>query len=260
MFSRRCANGDLLALDRDRARLDLRQVEDVADQVQQVGAGAHGSSWRTRPGGRMRFVVRILGQLLAEDQDAVERRAQLVRHVGEELGLVARRQRELGRLFLQRAARLFDLLVLVFDLGLLLGEQRGLERDVLVGLLQLLLLRLQFAGELLRLRSRPSVRIVASIVLSTMPMLPVSCSRNARCDAVNSRQRGQLDHRLDLVFEQHRQHDHAARHRADQARLDLHRARWHVVDQDDLGLRGALADEPFAERSVRATGDWSESA
>ena len=31
---------DLLGLDRDGARLDLRQVEDVADQVQQVGAGA----------------------------------------------------------------------------------------------------------------------------------------------------------------------------------------------------------------------------
>ena len=30
---------DLLAVDGDRARLDLRQVEDVADQVQQVGAG-----------------------------------------------------------------------------------------------------------------------------------------------------------------------------------------------------------------------------
>ena len=32
--------GDLLGVDRDRAGLDLRQVEDVVDQVQQVGAGA----------------------------------------------------------------------------------------------------------------------------------------------------------------------------------------------------------------------------
>ena len=31
--------GDLLGLDRDRARLDLRQVENVVDQRQQVGAG-----------------------------------------------------------------------------------------------------------------------------------------------------------------------------------------------------------------------------
>ena len=38
-LSRRPANGDLLDLDRHRAGLDLRQVEDVVDQVQQVGAG-----------------------------------------------------------------------------------------------------------------------------------------------------------------------------------------------------------------------------
>ena len=31
---------DLLGVDRDRARLDLRQIKDVADQVQEVGAGA----------------------------------------------------------------------------------------------------------------------------------------------------------------------------------------------------------------------------
>ena len=31
---------DLLGLDRDGAGLDLRQVENVADEVEQVGAGA----------------------------------------------------------------------------------------------------------------------------------------------------------------------------------------------------------------------------
>ena len=107
------------------------------------------STWRLG-----KILLRILGELLAEDQDAVERRAQLVRHVGEEFGFVARSQRELGGLFLERAARLLDLLVLGLDLGLLLGEHRGLQRDFLVGLLQFLLLRLQFAGELLRLREQ----------------------------------------------------------------------------------------------------------
>ena len=34
--------------------------------------------------------------------------------------------------------------------------------------------------------SRPSVCIVASILFSTMPMLAVSCSRNARCEAVKA--------------------------------------------------------------------------
>ena len=145
--------GDLLAVDGDRARLDLRQVEDVADQVQQVGAGGVDGLGELDLA-VAEVLVRVLGQLLAEDQDRVQRRAQLVRHVGEELGLVARGQRQLGRLFLQRAAGLLDFLVLALDLGLLLGQQRGLERDLLVGLLQFLLLRLQFAGELLRLRQQ----------------------------------------------------------------------------------------------------------
>ena len=39
----------------------------------------------------------VLGELLAEDQERVERRAQLVRHVREELRLVLRRERQLAR-------------------------------------------------------------------------------------------------------------------------------------------------------------------
>ena len=34
--------------------------------------------------------------------------------------------------------------------------------------------------------SKPSVCMVASMLLSTMPMLAVSCSRNARCEAVKA--------------------------------------------------------------------------
>ena len=93
----------------------------------------------------------VLGELLAEDQDRVERRAQLVRHVGEELGLVLRGERQLGRLLLERAARLLDFLVLALDLGVLLGELLGLRGELLVGLLQLGLPRLQLGRELLRL-------------------------------------------------------------------------------------------------------------
>ena len=36
-------------LDRDRARFDLRQIQNVVDEVEQVGAGASGCSGRTRP-------------------------------------------------------------------------------------------------------------------------------------------------------------------------------------------------------------------
>ena len=95
--------------------------------------------------------VGVFAELLAEDEDAVERRAQFVRHVGQELRLVLRGEGELGRLLFQGAAGLLDFLVLAFDLGVLLGELLGLVGELLVGLLQFLLLALQLAGELLRL-------------------------------------------------------------------------------------------------------------
>jgi hypothetical protein len=124
---------------------------------------------RTRPAWR-EVAVGVVAELLAEDEDAVERRAQLVGHVGQELGLVLRGEGELRGLLLERAAGLLDLLVLALDLDVLLGELLGLGAELLVGLLELALLRLELGGELLRLLEQPSVRIVASMVLRTMPM------------------------------------------------------------------------------------------
>ena len=54
----------------------------------------------------------VLGELLGEDEDAIERRAQLVGYVREELGFVARGQRQLGDFFLQRKMGPLDLGVL----------------------------------------------------------------------------------------------------------------------------------------------------
>ena len=54
-------------------------------------------------------------------------------------------------LFLERAARLLDFLVLAFDLDVAFGELLGLLLELLVGLLQFALPRLQLGGELLRL-------------------------------------------------------------------------------------------------------------
>ena len=141
---------DFLGVDRDGARFDLRQVENVADQVEQVGAGAMNGAGEFHLLGRQ-VAVGVFGQLLAQDQDLVQRRAQLVRHVGQELGLVFRGQRKLGRLFFQRAAGLLDFLVLALHFDVAFGELLRLLLELLVGLLQLPLLRLQFAGELLRL-------------------------------------------------------------------------------------------------------------
>ena len=64
-------------LQRDSSGLDLRQVEDVVDQLQEVGSG------RTDDGCvldlfRQQVSVRVIGELLREDQQAVEGRPQLV--------------------------------------------------------------------------------------------------------------------------------------------------------------------------------------
>ena len=58
---------------------------------------------------------------------------------------------KLGGLLFQRAARLFDFLVLALHLDVAFGELLGLLLELFVGLLQFLLLGLQFAGKLLRL-------------------------------------------------------------------------------------------------------------
>ena len=73
--------------------------------------------------------------------------------------------------------------------------------------------------------SRPSVCIVASIEFSTMPMPAVSCSRNEICRSVNEPTERQLDHRLHLALEQHRQHDDVVRRRLEQAGADRHDVR-----------------------------------
>ena len=103
------------------------------------------STWRA-----LRVAFAVLGELLPEDQDRVERRAQLVRHVRQELGLVARGERELRGLLFHRAPRLVDLLVLALDLGVLRGEEPRFLRELVVRLLQLFLLRLELGRELLR--------------------------------------------------------------------------------------------------------------
>ncbi len=80
--------------------LDPRQVQNVVDQLQQIVPGtvddlgvAHLLVAEVATG--------ILFQLVAENQDAVERRAQLVGHVGKEFRLVAIGDHQLVRLLAQ---------------------------------------------------------------------------------------------------------------------------------------------------------------
>ena len=65
--------------------LDLGQIEDVVDQGEQVSARAEHTVERL---GVLLQRLRILPQHFADADDGVERRAQLVAHVGEELRLV----------------------------------------------------------------------------------------------------------------------------------------------------------------------------
>src|SRR5580698_8525409 len=73
--------------DADRARLDFRQVENVADEVEKVSAGAVNSA-REFDLLRRQVAGGIGRELLAKNEDAVQRRAQLMRHVGKEFRFV----------------------------------------------------------------------------------------------------------------------------------------------------------------------------
>src|SRR6202158_4225196 len=93
-----------LCLYRDCSRFDLGQIQNVSDEVQQVCPGT-----MNRPGKfnllGQQVTIRVFTKLLAQDQDAVEWRAQLMGHVRQELGLVLRSQSQLLGLFFQGAAR-----------------------------------------------------------------------------------------------------------------------------------------------------------
>ena len=144
---------DFLDLDRDGAGLDLGEVENVVDEIEQIGAGRIDISRELDL--PVREVARnVLGKLLAENQNRIEWRSQFVGHVGEEFGFVLGRKRKLNSLFLQSVSGLFHLGVLALDFRVLVCEQLRLGTQFLVGLLQFALARLQFDGELLRLREQ----------------------------------------------------------------------------------------------------------
>jgi len=112
---------DACNVDGDGSGFDLGEVEDVVDELEQVVP---------RGVDRLRVVdlaghevpLDVRPELLREDEEAVERRPELVRHVGEKLRLVLRGERELRRLLLQCLPRLLDLLVLALHLDVLIGQ------------------------------------------------------------------------------------------------------------------------------------------
>ena len=210
---------DFLGIDRYCSGFDLGEVEDIADQIEQVGPRAMDGAGEFDLL-RGQVAVGVFRELLAQDQDAVERRAQLMRHVGQEFGFVLGRQRKLRRLFLERTTGLLDLLVLALDFDVALGKLLSLLLQLLVSLLQFPLLRLQFAGQLLGLFQEPfglhrgfdRVEYDADGVGELF--------EEGHLRGRERTHRGELDDRLDLVFEQDRQDDGVARCRLEQHRAD----------------------------------------
>ena len=99
------------------SRLDLGQVEDVVDEREEVSRRLQDVAQVIR----LLFVdlaEQPLGQHLGEADDRVQRRAQLVRHVGEEFALVPARRLELAALLLDLAEQ-----------PRVLDGQRGLRRE-----------------------------------------------------------------------------------------------------------------------------------
>ena len=202
---------DIADLERGAARFNLRQVEDIVNQMQQVVAGSvHHTHHVDLLLGQV--AVAVLAQLFGQQQQAVERRAQLMRHVGEKFGLVLRRQRELLRLFLQAVAGNFDFAILGFDFGILLGQLARLALQFGISLAQRGLLRLEFAFQLLRLLPQQQLRPGGSFDRIEHDAEAFGqLVEEVQVDRLERLEGGQFDHRLDLVLEQDGQHDDVAR-------------------------------------------------
>ena len=168
-------------------------------------------------------VVGVFAELLSQHQDAVERRAQLVRHVGQEFGFVLRSEGQFFRLLFQSAASLLDFLVLAFHFDVLFGELLRLLRELLVGLLQFFLLRLQFGRQLLRLLQQAfglhrGFNTVEHDADAGRQLLQERKMRSGK-----GAQRSQFDDRFDAIFEEHRQNDDVARNCLEQAGTNRNR-------------------------------------
>ena len=261
------AEADLGDLQADRAGLDLGEVEDVVDEREKIRAG--GVDRLRELALLVREVAfRVLGQELRQDQQRVQRRAQLVAHVGEELRLVARGQRQLLGLLLERRLGERDLAVLGLDLALLqleqarlllqllvrglelvlllaqelfrLAQRRGLLLQALVGLLELLLLALQLAGEELGLLEQPFGAHVRRDRVEHDADRLGELVEEGLVGLREAAERGELDHRLDLLLEQHRQDDDVERRRLAERRADADVVARHMGQEDALLLERAL--------------------
>ncbi len=269
-------DGDLLGQHLHLAGLDLGQVEDVVDQLQQMGAAVVDHPRRF---GLVVVEVAFLvvGQAFRQDQHAVQRRAQLVRHVGEEIGLVLAGARQLRRLLLQRlpgllqlsvgfvedAAGFLQLLVggaqllslggqrrlRLLQLGALLLQQLVLVLQRVIGGAQLFFRSLQLLGLGLRLRQQHAgpfgiddgVQLQAGAAQQLRQQLLLIGSGHFES--------GQLDHAENAAPLQRVDHQAAGRGFA-QCRTDAQVVFRHRCQHDRLAVAGALPHQALPQPEV----------
>ncbi len=259
--------------------LDLRQVENVVDQHQKIVA-------RRIDGARELDLLLgqplfgIVGEQFRQDQQRVERGAQLVAHIGKEIGLVLARLFELARLQLQRGGGAFQVVALrfqrlrlllelavgLFELDLLqlepclgFAQRIALFLKLLVRDAQLLALRLQLAGLALRLLER----ILQPRAEPGGPQR--DADRSARLfeqlehQLVDGIEKAELDHAIDAVVGLGRCDHQVARDVAAQRRTDRKIALWNIVEHDQPAIDRCLAEQALvqreADRYVRPLGD-----
>ncbi len=119
--------------------------------------------------------------------------------------------------------------------------------ELLVGLLQLPLLRLQFAGELLRLLEQAFGLHGGLDAVDHDADVGGQLLQEHHLQRGELAQRGKLDDGFHLAFEQYRQHDHITRPRLEQRRTDRNDTVRHLTDENSALVGGALADQAVAE-------------
>src|SRR5581483_204493 len=223
--------------------------QDVADQVQQVGArGMDVAGELNLLSVQVAFAV--VGELLREDQNGIQRRAQLVRHVRQEFRFVLGSERQLGRFLLDRVPRLLDLAVLALDLGVLLGELLRLGCKLFVRLLQLFLLRLQLDRELLRLLEKAFGSHCRFDRVENNADAFRQLRKEGQVRRGEMRERGELDDGFRLPLEENRQNDQVARRCVAQAGPDAHIVDGDLVQQDAALFQSTLPDKTETHGNV----------
>ena len=118
----------------------------------------------------------------------------------------------------------------------------------LVGLGQLLLLALQLLGQRLRLFQQLLGAHTGGDGVEHNRDAFGQLIEEGQVNLAEPMERRQLNRRLDLAFEHHRQHHNIERRRLAQARADLDVIGRHLGEQNALLLQRALARQPFAQR------------